>query len=91
MCPWGYGVLSLGSGLLGAFDGSPLRCELPLLLHHGAPNAMVEHSEAFVTTQAGTRGKQRRTHMTQSFLEYDRYKLEEHLVLPMKCRKDSIP
>ena len=38
--------------------------ELPLLLHHGAPNAMVQHSEAFVTTGAGTRGKQRRTHMT---------------------------
>ena len=68
--------------------------QLPLLLHHGTPNAMVEHSEAFVTTGAGTRGKQRRTHMTREiiiFLEYDRCKPGEQLVLPMKCRKDSIP
>ena len=31
--------------------------ELPLLLHHNAPNASIEHSEAFVTTGAGTRRK----------------------------------
>ena len=31
--------------------------KLPLLLHHNAPNVMVEHSEAFMTTQAGTRRK----------------------------------
>ena len=50
--------------------------ELPLLLHHGAPNAMVQHSEAFVTTGAGTRRKAKEdTHDSReriSFLEYDR-------------------
>ena len=31
--------------------------ELPLLFHRSTPNVMVEYSEAFMTTQAGTRRK----------------------------------